>query len=67
MNDYDKTNLEVNACIDDIDSYYYQLDKVRYAKTIGENNIIKTEDIKKFDLNDDPIMNLELNKILKYI
>jgi hypothetical protein len=67
MNDDDKTNLEVNACIDDIDSYYYQLDKVRYAKTIGENNIIKTEDIKQFDLNDDPIMNLELNKIIKYI
>ena len=67
MNENTKQNLEYIACINDINSNVYKLDKVRNIKPIGENNIIKIEDIHNFDLNDDPIMSINLKDILQKI
>jgi hypothetical protein len=64
MNENTKENLENIACINDINSNVYKLDKVRVIKPIGENNIIEIEDIHNFDLNDDPIMSINLKDIL---
>ena len=55
--------LERDACINEIDSELYKLDKLRYIQPIGVNNT-KTDDEKyNFDLNN-PILELKLNEIL---
>jgi hypothetical protein len=63
----EQKKLEEIACINDINSDFYKLDKVRNIKIIGENNIIKIEDIDNFDLIEDPIMNINLKDILNNI
>jgi hypothetical protein len=65
MNEDDKQKIKKNACINDINSDLYKLDKIRYIQPIGLNNITKPEDIINFDLNSNPIMDIELKKLIK--
>lgn len=65
MSDEQQTFLGQNACINDINSSMYKLDKIRNIQPIGKNNVIDIEDIDKFDFRDNPIMYMDLKDILK--
>jgi hypothetical protein len=58
--------LERDACINEIDSELYKLDKLRYIQPIGVNNTITDDEKYNFDLNN-PILELKLNEILTEI
>jgi len=58
--------LERDACINNIDSELYKLDKLRYIQPIGVNNTITDDEIYNFDINN-PIMDIKLNEILDKI
>ena len=53
-----KQKLKTDACIQNIDSELYTLDKKRYIQSNGIVNFID----KYFDLINDPIMNIKLQK-----
>jgi hypothetical protein len=67
MSDKKIEELKTNACIYNLEDNLYELDKIRYIKPIGENNIKNHEDIKNFDLGDYSIIDLKINNLLHKI